>query len=61
MTLDEHNKSVAEIEERLEQEAFDKLAQENGLVPSGEYGSMYQMARYWFALGYEAMKERGRE
>jgi hypothetical protein len=54
MTLDEHNKSVHEIEARLEQEAFEQLAKENGLPPNGGFGSAYQIARYWFSLGWEA-------
>lgn len=61
MTLDEHIKTVREAEEQMEQAAFDKLAAENGLKPVEEFGSAYLLARYWFSLGYEAMRERGRE
>ncbi len=63
MTLEEHCRTVQAVEAQMEQEAFDRLAAENGLPKpaKGEYGSAYLTARYWFALGYEAMRERGRE
>jgi hypothetical protein len=61
MTLDEHLNTVRRAEAAMEQEAFEKAAAENGLpIPpnAGEYGSTYQLARYWFSLGYEAMRNR---
>jgi hypothetical protein len=63
MTLNEHIDSVRRAEAQFEQEAFEKAAAENGLPipPDVGFGSPYVIARYWFSLGYEAMRERGRE
>lgn len=58
MTLDDHNLNVLIAAEKAQQEAFDRLAAENGLVPSKEYGSAYLAARYWFSLGYEAGEQQ---